>query len=237
VAGTLAPNKPVFYRSTPVITARASQLGVNISQFTNGCNRGVANGAIGVNTGEFNPKTTDFNRVLRYGVSASYIGQREAAVTANEDRLWAIPGFDQAVPAVQVGFNSAASSTAPLATYGTTIVCENHTGLTMPAGSWAWGLLATAVPVPPTVDAGGPYTAILPNPVQLAGTITAGTGTIVSILWSVVSGGTGTFSNAAIEDPTFTVTTAGPNPIILLLTVTPSDGPAISDTATMGVVG
>ena len=232
MAGTLAPNKPVFYRSTPVITARAAQLGVNISQFTNGCNRGVANGAIGVNTGEFNPKASDFNRTIRYGVSASYIGQREAAVTANEDRLWAIPGFDQAVTAVQVGFNSAASSTAPLATYGTTIVCENHTGSTMPAGSWAWGLVATAVPVPPTVDAGGPYFAGgINQAVSLDGTVTAGTGSIVSTLWTVVSGGAGTFGNASAVDTTFTNTTGGN--ITLLLTATPSDGPAVSDTTTV----
>jgi hypothetical protein len=232
VAGTGAPNKPVFYRSAAAIQARSTQLGKLVEQFTNGCNRGVASGAIGVNTGEFNPKTTDFNRVLRYGVSASYIGQREAAVTANEDRLWALPDAgNQATTAVQVGFNTAASSTAPLANYGTTIVCANHTGLTMPAGSWAWGLVTGAAPVPPVVEAGPTYFNTTPfTPILLSQTtLTVGTDPSPLIKWTVFAGGTGTFSNDTILQPIFTGTFTT-SEYTLMITVTPNDGPAVIDT-------
>ena len=86
-------------------------------------------------------------------------------------------------------------------------------------------------PVAPTVDAGGPYAGDVATPIALNGTVTPGTDPAPTLLWTIDSGGTGTFSDDTIEDPTFTADGIGA--YVLRLTVTPSDGPDVFDTAAL----
>jgi hypothetical protein len=192
----MATNKPVFYRSTTQIIARAAELDTVTDQFVTGCNRGVANGAIGINTGDFDPKASDFARDSHFAGPVSYIGKLEEAVANFEDNMWGIPGAQ--LPAletsVRVGFDVAASDTAPDADYGTLPV-TNYTGQTIPAGSWAWGFEAAGgSPVPPIIDAGPDqtFTYLIEAPdyevIQLAGTSTPGTDAGVTYNWIIISG-------------------------------------------------
>lgn len=88
-----------------------------------------------------------------------------------------------------------------------------------------------AVIVAPTVDAGGPYAGDVSVPIALNGTVTPGSDPAPTLLWTIDSGGTGTFSDDTIEDPTFTADVIGA--YVLRLTVTPSDGPDVFDTAAL----
>lgn len=89
--------------------------------------------------------------------------------------------------------------------------------------------------VSPTVDAGGPYTGIVGVATQLNATVVPGTDGSPTLLWEIVSGGTGTFSSNSIEDPTFTPDNGGV--YVLRLTVTPSDTAPVIDTTTFSVGG
>lgn len=86
-------------------------------------------------------------------------------------------------------------------------------------------------PVAPIVDAGGPYAGDVSVPIALNGTVTPGTDPAPTLLWTIDSGGTGTFSDDTAEDPTFTADGIGA--YVLRLTVTPSDGPDVFDTAAL----
>lgn len=86
--------------------------------------------------------------------------------------------------------------------------------------------------VPPTVDAGGPYNGDSGQATALNATVTPGSDPTPALLWTIDSGGAGTFlPSATIEDPTFTPTFPTVGPYTLRLTATPSDGPAVFDTA------
>jgi hypothetical protein len=79
------------------------------------------------------------------------------------------------------------------------------------------------------VSAGGPYSGLQAMPISLDGTITAGSSTLASSLWTIVSGGTGTFASASSIDTTFTPDSSGT--YVLRLTGTPVTGsPVSSDT-------
>jgi hypothetical protein len=240
----MATNKPVFYRSVTQIIARAAELNVVTGQFVDGCNRGVANGAIGINTGDFDPKASDFARDSHFAGPVSYIGKLEEAVANFEDNMWGITGaqLPTLATSTRVGFDVAASDTAPDADYGTLPV-TNYTGQTIPAGSWAWGFEAVGGdPAPPIVDAGGPYfSSLIDEPpnftlVQLAGLVTPGTDPAPTYLWSIFGGdGTGTFDDdtslTAIFDPVFTI--PGSGIITLSLVATTIDSPPVVSLATV----
>lgn len=238
----MALNKPVFYRSVAEIERRATEMGLNSDQFVTGCNRGVANGSIGVNTGDYDPKVSDYARITHFAGPVSYIGQLAQAEADIEINLSGIT--DEQLPslnvAVRVGFDVAAANTAPDADYGT-LPLTNYTGAEIPAGGWAWGFEAVGGdPVAPIADAGGPYQTTFsePNyaPVQLDGTITPGTDPAPAFGWGVFSGGTGTF-NAPVVDAIFTPTSFdGGGVITLVFVVDPDDGPSVPDFATVTLI-
>ena len=194
----MATNKPVFYRSLAEIQRRITDSDIwNGDSFVTGCNRGVANGAIGINTGDYDPKETDFSRdAPRWATPASYIGKLDQAQTDMEDRMVGLTttGDQSGSVALGVGFDTAASDTAADADYGT-LPLTNYTGETIPAGGWAWGFEAAGGdPSPPVIDAGPDGTFWtndeLPNyqVIQLAGTSTPGTDPAPTYYWTIVGG-------------------------------------------------
>lgn len=95
-----------------------------------------------------------------------------------------------------------------------------------------------AVPqIPPTVDAGGPYSGLDDTPIALDATVVPGTDPAPALLWEIDSGpGSGVFlPSATVEDPTFTPDMQGV--YMLKLTATPFDGPAVEDIATLTSTG
>jgi hypothetical protein len=233
----MAINKPVFYRSVTEIEARAAEMGIGSGQFVTGCNRGVANGAIGINTGDYDPKESNFPHITHFAGPVSYIGKLESAVAEFEDNMYGITG-DQ-LPAldtaVRVGFDTAASATAPDADYGS-LPLTNYTGKTIPADGWAWGFEAVGGdPVAPIVDAGPSGDTFGSMTATLDGTLTVGTDLNPALLWTIVSGGTGTFTTPTEVDTQFTADSA--SGYTFALTATPNDGPPVLDTAswTIGI--
>jgi hypothetical protein len=248
----MATNKPVFYRSVTEITARAAELGLASDQFVTGCNRGVANGAIGINTGDFDPKVTDFAHITHFAGPVSYIGKLEEAIANFEDNMWGITGAQ--LPALEtstrVGFDVAAGDTAPDADYGTLPV-TNYTGKTIPAGSWAWGFEAAGGAIEaPIVDAGPPLQfGIIDEPfnytmMQLAGDVTPGTDPAPTYYWSILQG-IPDDGNSVWSDRTSLTSTFKPagyplnagQTITLALTTTVDDGPPVVDTVELTYIG
>lgn len=83
----------------------------------------------------------------------------------------------------------------------------------------------------PTVEAGGPYSGLVSTPIQLNSTVTPGSDPSPTLLWTIDSGGTGTFSSATIADPTFTPDSSGP--YVLRLTASTTDTADVFDTANL----
>ena len=81
----------------------------------------------------------------------------------------------------------------------------------------------------PIVDAGGPYSGQVSTPIQLTATVTPGSDPNPTYLWSIQSGGTGTFSGGTTLTPTFTPDATGS--YVLLLTVSTIDTADVTDTA------
>ncbi len=86
----------------------------------------------------------------------------------------------------------------------------------------------------PTVEAGGAYSGAVSTAIQLAATVVNGTDGSPTLLWTIDSGGAGTFSDDSVEDPTFTPDVDDVK-YTLRLTVTPSDTAAVFDTAVCNV--
>ena len=92
--------------------------------------------------------------------------------------------------------------------------------------------LTSTLVTAPTVDAGGPYPSATINlPQQLAATVTPGTDPTPTLLWTEVTSLGGTFSNTAIEDPTFTPSATGA--YTLQLSADPTIGGPVVDTASL----
>lgn len=92
----------------------------------------------------------------------------------------------------------------------------------------AW--LAPGV-VNPTVDAGGPYQSLgAALGVQLDATVTPGSDPAPTYKWTVQSGGAGAWDDDTTIDPIFTPSTNAAS--VLLLTVSTTDAPDQTDTAT-----
>jgi hypothetical protein len=234
----MAINKPVFYRSVTEIEARAAEMGIGSGQFVTGCNRGVANGAIGINTGDYDPKESNFPHITHFAGPVSYIGKLESAVAEFEDNMYGITG-DQ-LPALntttRVGFDTAASATAPDADYGS-LPLTNYTGKTIPADGWAWGFEAAGGSiVAPIVDAGADQHVSIVLVTTLDGSVVVGSDLSPVILWTIVSspfGGGGSFADDSSLTSQFTGVFAGA--YVLALTATPDDGPPVVDTVNISL--
>src|SRR5439155_12304618 len=95
-------------------------------------------------------------------------------------------------------------------------------------------LTVVHVNVPPVVNAGSNQTITLPATASLAGTASDPDGTIVSVLWSKISGaGSVTFTNATALTTTATFSAAGT--YVLSLTATDNNAASSSSTVTITV--
>lgn len=101
---------------------------------TGGVNRGASNSpGIGINTGDYDPKTADWSREERNPVQGQQIGQ--TAIDIN----FAIPASAPTDFNDQAVFLQATADVAADAEFPTTTGVFNRTGVTVPSGSWAWG--------------------------------------------------------------------------------------------------
>lgn len=142
MSGIINPNAPTAFYDTAEVSTRAAE--VPDADWATGVNRaGSCAPGVGINTGEYDPKDsdwadTDFNGVnaLNYLGASQYIGidpGGNLAVTALDPVAdeWRNAGFIETTGAVAPGAVLGQIS-------GNDFI--NRTGLTVPSGSKAWGI-------------------------------------------------------------------------------------------------
>ena len=140
MAGVANPNLKTFFQDSVITAARAAE--VPNADFNdtngNGCNRAASNSpGVGINTGDYNPKPTDWPREdPTYG-----LGQNIGTDNGVNNRITLDQGADQND---QVVFVAADASTAPDAVLNAAAAAVNRTGKTVPAGAFAWGSISVA---------------------------------------------------------------------------------------------
>ena len=132
MAGVATPNLKTFYQGASGDRGEGDVFGT--TDWTGGANRAASNSnGIGINTGDYDPKVTDWSQDVRNPQNSQTIGHAAAAITVDQD-----PDLND-----NVAFVQAVADTAPDAQFGTT-GAFNKTGKTVPNGSWAWGLVTNA---------------------------------------------------------------------------------------------
>lgn len=132
----MATNLPTFYIDSGLITARSAE--VTTADWSGGMNRGASNApAIGVNTGNYDPKASDWSRDVPAPTAvldSNFIGQTASGVLALDP---ATAGDNELVAFLQATGDVAADGIV-----GTVAGFDmrNRTGVTVPTGSWVWGV-------------------------------------------------------------------------------------------------
>ena len=129
-------------------------------------------------------------------------------------------------------FNTGA---APIAGGKFCISSASLTGYLNAVGYVATEQLAIAAgAVAPMVDAGVDFDAISLT-FDTAATVVAGSDPSYTMLWTIVSATTGTFTDATVEDVEFTYS-GGANPVELKLTVSTDDWADVSDNVIVSII-
>jgi len=140
MSGVAKPNLKTFFRDTVLTTATKPQAPNADWDDTDGkgCNRAASNSpGIGINTGDYGPKATDWPRIdPTYG-----LGQNIGTDNGVNNRITLDQGADQND---QVVFVAADADTAPEAVLDATTAAVNKTGATVPAGEFVWGSIPIA---------------------------------------------------------------------------------------------
>ena len=127
MAGVATPNLPTFFLGT-IESAQFPN-----ADLTGGVNRGGGcSPGIGVNTGDYSPKASDWSEEERDPQNSQHIGGTEAELTVDQD-----PDFND-----QAAFVQTSGSVAPGGNLKTGVV--NRTGKTVPSGAWCWGTKTVA---------------------------------------------------------------------------------------------
>lgn len=140
MSGIANPNLKTFFQDSVLTAARAAETtGADWDDTDgNGCNRVASNSpGIGINTGDYDPKETDWPRIdPTYG-----LGQNIGTDNGVNNRITLDQGADQND---QVVFVAADAETAPDAVLDAVTTAVNRTGKTVPAGAFAWGSVPIA---------------------------------------------------------------------------------------------
>ncbi len=135
MAGISNPNLPTYYVDSVPVTAREAE--VPAADFTGGMNKGGACApGMGVNTGDYSPKDSDWPEVEQV-IDSNQIGDVASGLFCEDATFGdtALVGFappDPAAPVVadaEINFDVASSGFGNF----------NRTGKTIPIGGWTWG--------------------------------------------------------------------------------------------------
>ncbi len=127
-------NLAIYNLNGTLVTARAAE--VPAADFAGGMNKGGSCApGIGINTGNYDPKASDWPRIADTAAHDSqHIGQTASA-------LQAVQGADINDT---VAFVQTIAAIAPDAVLNIATGAVNKTGKTVPSGSWAWGVIPVA---------------------------------------------------------------------------------------------
>ena len=134
-------NLPTFSLNPAAVSARAAE--VPDADFSGGMNKGSCNHGLGINTGDFDPKATDFSRI------ADTAPHETMHIGGDGLDDGGITGFDiNTVNGVdvnnEVAFVLTVAPVAADAVLDATTGAVNRTGATVPSGSWLWGEIPVA---------------------------------------------------------------------------------------------
>ena len=128
-------NLPTIFQDSAVRTVREAE--VPIASFTDGVNPGASNaGGVGINTGDYGPKESDWARIDPRIEVGQYIGGTQSGLNAPTDAFG---------PNTIVAWSQATGDVAPDGVIdadvgGSGFASINRTGGTIPSGEWAWGV-------------------------------------------------------------------------------------------------
>lgn len=129
----MATNLVTYYVDSTLKTARESD--VPLANFDNGANNAASNAVgIGINTGDYDPKASDWRRTEQM-MDSQFIGEDASGLNCIDGTFGAT---------ALVGFSVTAGDIAPDGTIdadvdGSGFAIVNRTGVTIPTGSWAFG--------------------------------------------------------------------------------------------------
>lgn len=133
MAEIATPNLKTFYQGAALDRGEGDVFGT--TDWAGGANRAASCApGVGINTGDYDPKVTDWSQDARAAQESQTIGHTAAAITVDQD-----PDFNDNVTFIQ-----ATADVAPDAEFPTASGVFNKTGKTVPNGSWAWGLVTNA---------------------------------------------------------------------------------------------
>ena len=125
----MATNIPTYAANLTVRTARQAE--VPDASFSNGMNNGSCSGGLGINTGDYDPKATDFSRIEDTTPhQTQLIGG--SGVAAGDNTSFAIRTVQGADVNDEVAFVQADASTAPDAVLDVTTGAVNKQVLQFP---------------------------------------------------------------------------------------------------------
>jgi hypothetical protein len=130
----VATNLVTYYKNSTAQTAREAE--VPLADFDNGANQGASNApGIGVNTGNYDPKASDWPRVERMQ-NSQIMGEDADGLNCKDATFGdtALVGFAVTTSA------TAADGTIDADVAGTGFAIVNRTGVTIPDATWCWGV-------------------------------------------------------------------------------------------------
>ena len=132
----MAINQPTVYHDSGVRAEREPE--VPVASFVDGANPGASNAAgIGINTGDYGPKDTDWPHMDARIQDSQYIGTDPSGVNAPYDVL----GVGTLVAWSQANGDVAPDGIIDVDVGGTGFASINRTGKTIPDGEWTWGVV------------------------------------------------------------------------------------------------
>lgn len=145
MAGRDNPNLPTYLLNATTVAARAAEY-PGSTDFTGGMNRGGSNApGIGINTGDIDPKTSDWTVLDQAGAArvpqdsqhlggdGTTVGSPTANSPINADQD---PDFNDTL-----AFVTATQAAAPGAVYDVGSGATNRTNFTIQIGETAWGTI------------------------------------------------------------------------------------------------
>jgi hypothetical protein len=130
MSGVANPNKATFFQAPS-----AQRATVSGADFDGGMNKGGSNApAIGINTGDYSPKDTDWSENQRLLYESRALGQAGDDITIYQD----------ADTNNEVSFVQADGDIAVDAELDAGTGALNKTGAVVPTGAWCWGEVEVA---------------------------------------------------------------------------------------------
>jgi len=123
MSGVAAPNVAAYFQAPSGQRATVSG-----ADWDGGMNKGASNApGVGINTGDFDPKASDWSEVERLDYESGQFGLAKADLASTS------------ADAESLSFVQAEAETAPDAELVADSDVFNLTGQTVPADSWVWG--------------------------------------------------------------------------------------------------